>query len=159
VLGRQGCNYKSQEFIFFLESFPVMYITTFSAFRFVSQSFPLLPTHSRCRGCLFSLDHNQTHTTVGRTPLDEGSARRRDLYLTTQTLYKKQTSIPPVGFEPTIPASARPQTYASDRATTGVGYFKLYHSKHNTFHMHGLFCLQHVSAACAGHYQVAVTKS
>jgi hypothetical protein len=31
----------------------------------------------------FSLDHTQTHTTVGRTPLDEGSARRRDLYLTT----------------------------------------------------------------------------
>jgi hypothetical protein len=26
----------------------------------------------------FSLDHTQTHTTVGRTPLDEGSARRRD---------------------------------------------------------------------------------
>jgi hypothetical protein len=34
----------------------------------------------------FSLDHTQTHTTVGRTPLDEGAARRRDLYLTTQTL-------------------------------------------------------------------------
>jgi hypothetical protein len=54
------------------------------------------------------------HTTVGRTPLDEGSARCRDLYLTIQTLYKRQTSMPPVGFEPTIPASARPQTYALD---------------------------------------------
>jgi hypothetical protein len=78
-------------------------------------------THSRCRGCLFSLDHTQTHTTVGRTPLDEGSARRRDLYLTTQTLNKRKTSMPPVGFEPTIPASARPQTYALDRAATGIG--------------------------------------
>jgi hypothetical protein len=39
-------------------------------------------------------DHTQTHTTVGRTPLDEGSARRRDLYLTTQTLYKTQKSSP-----------------------------------------------------------------
>jgi hypothetical protein len=29
---------------------------------FVSQSFPLLRVHSRCRGCLFSLDHTQTHT-------------------------------------------------------------------------------------------------
>jgi hypothetical protein len=86
---------------------------------FVSQSFPFLPTHSRCRGCLFSLDHTQTHTTVARTPLDKGSARLRDLYLTTQTLYKRQTSMPPVGFKPTIPASARPQTYALDRATTG----------------------------------------
>jgi hypothetical protein len=64
---------------------------------------------------LFSFDHTQTHTTVGRTPLDEGSARRRDLYLTTQTLYKRQTSVPPVGFEPMILASARPQTYALDR--------------------------------------------
>jgi hypothetical protein len=64
---------------------------------FFSQSFRLLPTHCRCRGCLFSLDHTQTHTTVGRTPLDEGSARRRDLYLTKQTLYKTQTSMPTGG--------------------------------------------------------------
>jgi hypothetical protein len=40
---------------------------------------------------LFSLDHTQTHTTVGRTPLDEGSARRRDLCLTRQTPYKTNT--------------------------------------------------------------------
>jgi len=31
------------------------------------------------------LDHNQRLTTFGRTPLDEWSARRRDLYLTTHT--------------------------------------------------------------------------
>ena len=30
------------------------------------------------------LDHTQQRSTVGRTPLDERSARRRDLYLTTQ---------------------------------------------------------------------------
>jgi hypothetical protein len=29
--------------------------------------------------------------------------------------------MPPVGFEPTIPASARPQTHALDRAPTGIG--------------------------------------
>jgi hypothetical protein len=68
-----------------------------------------------------SRSHSVRHTTVGRTPLDEGSASRRDLYLTTQTLYKRQTSMPPVGFEPTIPASARPQTYALDRAVAGIG--------------------------------------
>jgi hypothetical protein len=28
------------------------------------------------------------HTTVGRTPLDEGPARRRDLYLTTHNTHK-----------------------------------------------------------------------
>ena len=32
---------------------------------------------------LLFLDHTQPRTTVGRTPLDEWSARRRDLYLTT----------------------------------------------------------------------------
>ena len=31
------------------------------------------------------LDHTQRRTTVGRTPLDERSARRRDLYMTTHT--------------------------------------------------------------------------
>ena len=31
------------------------------------------------------LDHTQRRTTIGRTPLDEWSARRRDLYLTTLT--------------------------------------------------------------------------
>jgi hypothetical protein len=43
---------------------------------------------------LFSRDHTQTDTRVGRTPLDEGSARRRDLYLTTQTLYKTKIHAP-----------------------------------------------------------------
>jgi hypothetical protein len=32
----------------------------------------------------------------------------------------------PVGFEATIPASARPQTYALDRATTGIGFVILF---------------------------------
>jgi hypothetical protein len=36
-------------------------------------------------------------------------------------MYKTQTSMPPVGFEPTIPASARPQKYDLDRAATGIG--------------------------------------
>jgi hypothetical protein len=160
------------------------------------------------------------HTTVGRTPLDEGPARRRDLYLTTHTLitdrhpcprrdffiiifppvplfpfdpfctfkslrpsschlcsvlvlilqtqhkhpcprwdfffclsgvfplwsifvlFKSfrpschftfqatvlttnttQTSMPPVGFESTIPVSERPKTHALDRTATGIGRF------------------------------------
>ena len=31
--------------------------------------------------------------------------------------------MPPVGFEPTISAGERPQTYALDRAATGTGQF------------------------------------
>jgi hypothetical protein len=64
----------------------------FVSFRSPSLFYRLV--HSRCRGFLFSLDHTQTHTTVGRTPLDEGSARRRDLYLTTQTLTRDKHSCP-----------------------------------------------------------------
>ena len=54
------------------------------------------------------------------------SARRRDLYLTTHNTQNRQTSMPPVGFEPTISAGEQTQTYALDRAATGIGklYFK-----------------------------------
>jgi hypothetical protein len=48
------------------------------------------------------------NTTVGRIPLDEWSTRRRDLYLTTHNTHKRQTSMPPAGLEPAIPASERP---------------------------------------------------
>jgi len=54
------------------------------------------------------LDHTQQRTTVGRTPLDEWLARRRDLYLTTHDTHNRQISMPPVGFEPKISAGERP---------------------------------------------------
>ena len=43
------------------------------------------------------LDHTQRRSTVGRTPLDESAARRRDLYLTTHDTHNRQISMPPVG--------------------------------------------------------------
>ena len=65
------------------------------------------------RGAIASLrtrfvDHTQRRATVGTTPLDEWSVRRRDLYLTTHNTHNRQTSMPPVGFEPTIAAGKRP---------------------------------------------------
>ena len=60
---------------------------------------------------LMFLDHTQRRSTVGRTPLDEWAARRRDLYLTTHNTHDRQTSMPSVEFEPTISAGERPQTY------------------------------------------------
>ena len=57
---------------------------------------------------LMFLDHTQQNTTVGRTPLDEWSAHRRDLYLTTHDTHNRQISMPPVGFKPTISAGERP---------------------------------------------------
>jgi hypothetical protein len=67
-----------------------------------------------------SRSHSTTHPVV-RTPLDEWSARRRDLYLTTQ--HNRQTFMPPVGFESTVSAGELPQTYALDRAATGTGTY------------------------------------
>ena len=67
------------------------------------------------------LDHTRRRTTVGKTPLDEWSARRRDLYLTTHSSKSRKTSMPQVGFEPTISGGERPQIYALDRAATGTG--------------------------------------
>jgi hypothetical protein len=52
------------------------YICAFPSF-FV---WPLLPTHSRCRGLLYLITLIDVHT-LGMTPLGEGSVRRGGLYL------------------------------------------------------------------------------
>ena len=65
------------------------------------------------------LVHTQWRITVGRSPLDEWSARRKDLYLTTHN-HNRQISMRPVGFEPTISTGERPQTHVLDRAATGI---------------------------------------
>ena len=78
---------------------------------------------------LMFLDHTQQRTTVGGTPLDERSARRRDFYMKTHNTHNRQTSINPLGFEPTISAGERPQNYALDRAATGTGIMDDYENK------------------------------
>jgi hypothetical protein len=60
------------------------------------------------------------HTILGGTPLDECSARRRDLYLTPRIIHRRH-SLPKARFGPTIPASGRPQTHALERAATWLG--------------------------------------
>ena len=67
------------------------------------------------------LYHTQRRTTFGRTPPDEWSACRRNLYLTIRNSHNRQISMPTVGFEPMISAGERPQTYALDRAANGTG--------------------------------------
>ena len=65
--------------------------------------------------------HTHTHThTHGRTPLDEWSACRTDLYLKKNSTHNRQTSMPPTRFETVIPASERLQVYDFDRAATGI---------------------------------------
>jgi len=92
-------------------------IVTFSLF------WLLLPSHCRCRELLLHLVVLSI-TTIGRTPLDEWSARHIELYLTTHNIHNRQISMPQAGFEPAIPASERPQTHAIGRAAaTGTGFF------------------------------------
>jgi hypothetical protein len=84
--------------------------------------------HCRCRQLLLGLVTLRDTNTLGRTPLDAGSVRRRDLYTsTTHNIHKRQTSmpppLPPAGFEHTIPASVWPQTHALDRVATGISMF------------------------------------
>ena len=50
----------------------------------------------------------------------EWSARRRVLYLTKHSTHKRQTSMPPAGFEAPIAASERPQTQTLHGAATGL---------------------------------------
>ena len=80
------------------------------------------PTRARASSFMRFLDHTKRRTTVGRTPLDEWSDRRRDLYLTTHNTHSRQTSMPPAGFEPTISAGERQQTCPLDRAASGTGF-------------------------------------
>ena len=63
------------------------------------------------------------YTTLGETPLDGWSARRRDLYLTTHNTHKGQTFVPPSVFEPAVPASERQKTHTLDRADTVIGAY------------------------------------
>ena len=77
-------------------------------------------TSARAASCFRFLDYTQRNNTFGRPPMDEESALRGDIYLTTRNTHKRQTSVPPAGFEPPIPASYRSQTLAWGRSATGI---------------------------------------
>jgi len=64
---------------------------------------------------------DDTQITLGMTPLDEGSAHSRDLYLTTHNTHRRPTSMLPAGFKRAILADERPQVHALDRAESGIG--------------------------------------
>ena len=60
------------------------------------------PTRTMASSILMFINHTQRHITVGKTPLDKWSARRRDLYLTIHNTQNRKTSTSPAGFESTI---------------------------------------------------------
>jgi hypothetical protein len=72
---------------------------------------------------IFTWSHSDTPHSVGLLwtrdrPVAEASTWQHT------TLTRDKKSMPPLGFEPTIPTSARPQTYALDRAATGIGFME-----------------------------------
>ena len=99
---------------------------------------------------LITLNHKHTHThTFGRISLDQVSACRRVLYLTTHNTHNRQTSTPPAKFEPSIPASERPQAHALDRETTGIGLPWL--SRTNNF-----WCVSRLKRFTPNRYAVSI---
>jgi hypothetical protein len=80
-----------------------------------------LKHRTRLGALIFEVSRSHSDTTVGRNLREKWSAHRRDLYLTTHNTNKRQTSMPPAGFGPAIPASEQPQTHALDREATVTG--------------------------------------
>jgi hypothetical protein len=74
-------------------------------------------TRAYAASCLTFLDH--THL-VG--PLRKGDQHiAQAATYTSRNKHERRTLVSSAGFEPAIPIIERPQTYASDRTTTGIG--------------------------------------
>jgi len=87
--------------------------------------------------------YSVSHSTFSRTPLKEWSVRCRDLYLTRQNTHKIRISMFLEGFEPTMPASERPQTHTIDGATTEMScLFLSTPNLHNDLEFFSYFFLQ-----------------
>ena len=63
----------------------------------------------------------QTHHTRQDSSGPVISPTQRPLPEKTHNTHKRQTFLPPAGFELAIPASERPQTHTLDNAATGIG--------------------------------------
>jgi len=93
---------------------------------------------------LSRLDITLRHNTISRTPLDEWSARRRDLYLTKRNTRKSRTSMSLAGFAPAIPASERLQTHALDGAAAGIVFTPLI-ARENLYKQFYIIIWRHVN--------------
>ena len=76
----------------------VTFLVTIPQLPFIFMARPPLPGSKPPHYPGFTITHTtHTHTTVGRTPLYEWSARCIDLYLATRDTHNRQTSMPPDG--------------------------------------------------------------
>ena len=64
-------------------------------------------------------------TTLGKTPLDEWSARRRAVYVTIHNTHNSQIYFTSATIETAMPTKERPQTNALDRTATRIGLGRL----------------------------------
>jgi hypothetical protein len=116
---RAYCQFRFVSFRFF--SF------LFVSFRFVS--FLFVSFRSPYFFCLLTAGVEVVYfhlITPRHTPQWVGLLWIRDRPVTETSTWQhkhctRKTSMSPVGFEPMIPTNARPQTYALDRAATGIG--------------------------------------
>jgi hypothetical protein len=102
------------------------------------------PTRAIASSFLRFLDHIKWRITFGRIPLDEWSARSRDLYLTKYNTYNRQTSVLPAGFEPTISAGEGPHVYTTNEDTETVFTYMLSLSSQE----HGERCTIRIFTIC-----------
>jgi len=100
------------------------------------------PTQVMASSFLMFLDHTKRRTTVGRTPLDEWSARRRDLYLTTHDTHNRQISMPPVQERLRLKLKLTPKITA---VLTEHGMTKAY--------LHRFHLLEDAKCTCGNDYQ------
>jgi hypothetical protein len=79
------------------------------------------PQWARAASYTRYLDHTQRPSRVSRTPLDELSARRRDLYLTTHNPHNNHPCPRWDSDPPSQQPSSRSPTQSLDRAASGIG--------------------------------------
>ena len=79
----------------FLSSFLSFFLSFLPSFFLFFLVWPLLPTHCRCKLYCCTWSHSRSQaSTHGRTPMDEKSDHRRDLYLAMHNIHQRQTSVP-----------------------------------------------------------------
>ena len=69
---------------------------------------------------MFLITHNDAPQSVGLLWTSDQLVAETSTWQHT-TFTTDKTPMPPVGFEPTIPADERPQTHTLDRGATGIG--------------------------------------
>ena len=88
------CSYKFF-FLFAANDSMKLMLGSYSCVHWHNHSLPMGQEPLVGQGLLIieaSRSHSVIHTTLGRTPLDEWSARSRDFYLTTHNTHKRRTS-------------------------------------------------------------------